>query len=520
MKKTLLFALCAVCITAGCSKEEPVTSETPSSAKQVTLTLGYADEDTKAYLADGTDVSTQFEVGDVIKVNGVECTVALNGDGKPSVTVTEADSYEAWYPANLASAPETPGDPIHPGSLSLFKLQPVQFVYYDSDGNITSMGKFNPLWADHSINTSSSSLTFKHVGGILKMTISGPSTTKIETIKIENKAAAGAANALAGNFVQSGDVLVPQSSSDLYYNYVVLNCGTGVALSESGTPFYIYLPAGTYSSGFKITISDAAHKSMIIDSETSRTITSGKILNTPVIAYSTAANLIWSDYFDTFAWGDNYMTGVKGWGAGNNGTEAGLYSVTRDDAATVTIADGYYHNNRLSGDTQAALALITYRHNMATYNPANGSTRFARVYEAPGYMSCGYAATRCLVDFPKLPSVPASGNVKISFDVARNIDDANQDGINFQISVGTIVSVTKDNGTPYTATDAAAGITMIAKKATFNTTFIPNGTKGWSHIEVMVSGATTGTYPMFFQTNGSGNRARFYVDNFVVESVD
>ena len=73
------------------------------------------------------------------------------------------------------------------------------------------------------------------------------------------------------------------------------------------------------------------------------------------------------------------------------------------------------------------------------------------------------------------------------------------------------------NGTEYSKTDTDAGVTIASKKVTLADDKFYD--QGWNHISINASGATANTLFTTFHSSGSGNVARYYIDNLVVTSV-
>lgn len=479
-------AAAAVLSLLACAKE-------PIAPEKNLVRVSISAADVRAQMNGCNSTSTLFEAGDQIKVNGKICSIQFDKDGKPFIEVEAADKYEACYPSYLCSSSS--------GSIDLCKLQTAQFAYYDDASQITGIGRFNPLWAAPSTTPE---LTFQPVCGILKITVKGENTVKIGSIKVENKAGDALENALSGDFTCTSGVLVPKKGAEIHQNYVVLNCGKGVALSPEGTDFYICLPQGTYSAGLKLTICDSSNKSMIIDSNTSRTITAGKILETPAITYAPAANLIFSEYFDVFVWGSDYMGGRKTY------TNVALSNYPKWDApATVTRNPATDFSNEINFNTKYA-SKPEYVSNMNGFSSTQN--RIQNVYICPGYLACGNGATRTVLDTKTLGH---AGKIVICLDFARNLTDTPQGAITFQSKTAGTISSAIINGVTYTATDTAAGVKFDTKNLTLSNDKFCG--PGWNHVEIHVTGATTSTAFTTFQDN-LNPVARFYIDNIVITS--
>ena len=118
-----------------------------------------------------------------------------------------------------------------------------------------------PMFAEYSEATGNR-MAFKEVISALDITLKG--SAKIASVHIENKAS-GESNdnnlaGVASYSLENGYTL------DEGVNFVNLNCtneGEGVALTATGTHFYLLLSKGSYASGLTLTVTDMDHKGQV-----------------------------------------------------------------------------------------------------------------------------------------------------------------------------------------------------------------------------------------------------------------
>lgn len=131
---------------------------------------------------DGTKIV--WNAGDAIVVNGERRIVRVEGD-EAYVLVPAADSYEAFYPADIVTE-------------SGIALQPAQFHAYGSFGSGA-----NPMRG----TGSGSELRFRSLCGVLKLTVAG--SARITSVAVEDRSG----GALCGFFEQTESGLALRSDS-------------------------------------------------------------------------------------------------------------------------------------------------------------------------------------------------------------------------------------------------------------------------------------------------------------------
>lgn len=125
-------------------------------------------------------------------------------------------------------------------------------------------------------------ITFKNVCGGMKLQLKG--TQKVVAIKLEGKnkeKLSGAATVTAYTDGETKPAITMASGAS---TSVTLNCGSGVQLNEStATEFIIALPPVLFSKGFTVTVTDAADKTYIVETDKANTVLRSSLVNMPPV---------------------------------------------------------------------------------------------------------------------------------------------------------------------------------------------------------------------------------------------
>ena len=529
MKKIYLMlfafvALFAISCTEDTTKDiiDSVISEEAGEdveGETIRFQLG-VEEESRAQLS---GVSISWQEGDCISVNKKLYYVTMV-DGIPTIDVTVASDgvYEAYYPGNCYNT----------GVIKYFRQTPMQFYVDGSFGPDTM-----PLFAAAIVSdtTNAPKLSFGSLCGVLMLTVKG--TAEIESIYVEDKAGENVA----------GDFLVDKTNKVLsLYNTrvcrdgVVLNClnsnGSGVKLSEAGTTFFIVMPAREYLSGLKIRINDTSHRTMTIDSSTSRNIERGKILVTPAITY--APTTIYEEHFDLMVWGGDIMKGSKrGYTptavntaapTSVTGFERTLYDATYDTPGTEFMSVDYQNMTNVAHEMSES-----YLRSRGIYT----ASWLFRVEERPGYIGVGAKTSKgrgryrtapftnlskpakVAVEFKICPMANMGTDVFVYFRNAGFITEAYIDGVQ--------VALTQDNhgysrnGTSEVEVNGLneySEFILDRTKLTIPTS--ESGVKSWHTLRFVVNDARADTALDLYATAASGSSyLGYYVDDIVVTKI-
>ncbi len=460
------------------------------------------DESRTAHVGGGKLI---WKDGDKIAVNNKEYDVVSDGN-TAYVYVPKADSYTALYPWETRV-----------GTTNIM-LQPQQLYAEGSFGD-----KALPMYGTGNASTG---VTLRAVCGVLKLKLTGTAT--ISSIGITDRSGAP----LCGSFKYTVSPATHNSGS-LGHPSVVLNCENvgGVKLNASGVDFYIVLPAKTYSSGLKISISDTSGRAMVIDSTTPRTIKVNDILSTPTIAYAPASDLLYAEYFDKNVWGVERKSGRKGF-SNPSGAKATGYEIS-----TSSTSSGY-GTDAISTDyqtTQTNLMSASYLKSRALDN----WQMLFQCREVYGALAVGSPDKyRGILRLPKLTNI-AEGEVcmaKLTFKVALK-NGASSDPILVRLTPdgpgcvlayhldGTKISTPKD-GTYWTSsTGTLPDVPKLSVGNFYEHLIINNPANNeikdaeWHTISVDLGAVTNDTVIMLMSYSSKSTVSEFIIDDIEIRKV-
>lgn len=283
MKKCTIVLLTSVLAFAGCNKENTVPNVSHKypvfscEMEEVTKT-GLGANNTVLWTADDrvavfnkTTGLQQYKAND----GGSTCT-ELTAVGDPAIG-TAIKAVVAFYPYSpAASCSESEG------TFTVSTSVPAEQVYKAGsfgEGAAPMMAVISPDAADQT------KFKFWNVFGCLKLQFTGEGSVKSITVQGNNN------EALAGDIAVSmtADGTPTYEFTGKTSTSVTLNCGEGVALSETVTPFYISLPCVEYSKGIKLTVTMTDGNSRVI-------ATGGKLVigRSAISLWMPASLLMWS----------------------------------------------------------------------------------------------------------------------------------------------------------------------------------------------------------------------------------
>lgn len=233
MKKVFLaISMLAVAFgfTACSNEDEAVNSAKKGKATVVAFTenetrTALSGSDTEGYQvvwSKGDKITIGTETFDIDEKSIAGTTAKFTGN-----TLAE-DTYTALYGINEMVWPSK--QTYKEGNVANFPMYASATV--DAEGNI-------------------SPLSFKNLGGLLRLTVMGESTRKIKSIEVASD------NPMAGAFeIRNDAARITTKATINPIKSIVLDCGSnGVPLSADGTDFYIALPiqrVGNVYTGVKI----------------------------------------------------------------------------------------------------------------------------------------------------------------------------------------------------------------------------------------------------------------------------
>ena len=288
MKKSILMAVAAIAVLSSCDPETNLTTGEETGNKTVFTATIAQEGATRVTLNSNTP---NWEKDDQISINGKTFTAKTAG----AKTTFEGESvekvggkYKAYYPANL----------YHSGTPTL----PASITY--------TAGKFEmPMYAE----SENHDLTFKNLCGVFAITVTSADITTLKSIRVSSSD-----HGMSGEFTVRGDSAV-LSTNDAA-NTVTLACETANTLDETGTVFYIPLPAQAYK-GLKVDLSsDGTSYTSSMTAKGEITVLRNQIYdidyaaNHAYVDLGLPSGLLWAtcnvgatnpgDFGDYFAWGE------------------------------------------------------------------------------------------------------------------------------------------------------------------------------------------------------------------------
>lgn len=334
MKNTILF-LSMLAMTLGfvaCSNEDDIENEQPVKGQKITIFAtsescggdDNASKLTRTQFGDEAKTTVVWSKNDKIIVDGHTFTLK-SGDGQTDATfVSDEDII-------LEGGKE--------GIWGIGDKTKTYTAYYGTEYNNTNQKHTLPATQYYSVtrkisnapmsasvkvvNNQAQDVTFKHLGGLLRLTLkkrASDPVRKIRTITIT------ATQAMTGEFTVSSSSQATMSSPDNTNNMITLDCGeSGVELTPAGTEFYIAMPvakelnrtAGYANVSIQIKDINEQVSTMKLDSSKRLVITRGKITPASFVPFSSDTPK--SGSHEGHEWVDLDLTSRTKWASKNIG---------------------------------------------------------------------------------------------------------------------------------------------------------------------------------------------------------
>lgn len=252
--------LCAMALMTGCSEEEQMAGQAQSGNFSVTATTG---TDTRTTVEGYT---VKWSVDDQIYVYGGEAYGTLkltDGAGSTSGTFTGTikngtanDLKYAVYPA-----------PVISGENKSVTFPETYQYPYDSN---------SPMYAAFESSTPNK-LAFKHLCGMMRLTINGIPSDEAKTLTLESKDSniAGTATLTEGTDGLSLDAISEEGKS----------IAITIPTNQTGPVFDIPLPVGTYTNGITVKLTINGQNAVAETTVKNITIEAGKMLEMAALTY-------------------------------------------------------------------------------------------------------------------------------------------------------------------------------------------------------------------------------------------
>jgi len=271
LKSILITA--AIAVAASCTKEAATGGS--GGEAQIRLSVAIADGDaTKTYLGqkEGNIYHTFWHAGDRISLNGVP-SVALGAEQEGLQKASFVFRGGLYSPFNILYPATTQTDVVS---------IPAEQQYVE--------GSFDPSAAPMWASTSKyEDVTLKHLSSLLRLSLKDSGE---ETVLKSLSLTAVGGEAISGDFriekdakgFFTGAITPTEGSSDLKLSFGE----EGLALKATPTLVYVAIPAGNYSSGFKLTLRDNNGKAMMLSffGAQAKSIAQSKVLEFPEVQYT------------------------------------------------------------------------------------------------------------------------------------------------------------------------------------------------------------------------------------------
>ena len=231
MKKTILSiaVIAAAFVAASCQKENLQENTAPEGNASIFTATIETGADTKTTVERVTSPSvaykTKWENTDKISINGVTYTATPDATDATKATFTKDSGdaptgpFNAYFPANMYSDSKA--------------ILPASYTYTD--------GKYNmPMYAQ----SSTTSLPFKNLCGVLAITVNGTDFTSVSSIEVSSD------KQMNGEFSATAEGVLTFASASLTdaLKKVTLTFNTAKSIASDGSAtFYIPVPADTHN---------------------------------------------------------------------------------------------------------------------------------------------------------------------------------------------------------------------------------------------------------------------------------
>ena len=448
--------------------------------------------------------------GDVVDVNGKDCTVRVGKKGAVLTNVDKSDEglYKVGYPADVAYCK---------GDASYIHLVPAQQY---KEGAIDRL--YMPMYGEKGAD---GALSLKALCGVLRFKVSGNAT--LNAIKVESNDGAY----LSGYFDidRTSATLGEGRGVTAGATAVVLDCsceGKGVALDGVGKDFYVVLPAGNYAEGVTLKFTTRDHHTMQCKTKPF-VVKRGEVTTLAPIVYAHPADQIFSEKFDNMVYGGDYMRGKAYSGfvpmlsdvEGDviiNGSERAVKAVTYADAGSKYLQRNWKQTPLEEGNVSA-----TYLHNrlLADYKS------LLRVQEFCGYVGVGVEDhNRGIFTTPAFSEIKELSDIEISFKFST--ESRCTTDYNLFVQNAGVVKEYWINGVRHTLTPEnypfhnshSEKIIIRRRAVSVGSAFADEEEKPWFEVRLVVSGATNETtMSIMAQKLGEKESNGFYIDDIEVK---
>lgn len=258
----ILFLFAAVAMLCSCAKEL-ATDETYSQNGEGQLTLNVNLDQVKTALGvkDGTTYPQTWSAGDFLVLNGVASSPLAEGGSKGASFV-----FQGTF--------QPPYNVVYCG-----KADAADVVVFPAKQTYVA-GTFAPFTAPlYGSGSNVNEITMQPINSALRIPLTGEATiSKIVVEALGGEKISGEFTLGKASNVYDGTFTPAETAGSL----ATLDCGDGVTLSQEETPFFVTLPAGTYTEGLRIYAVSSDKKAMVLKLGSLTTIAAGKVYELPV----------------------------------------------------------------------------------------------------------------------------------------------------------------------------------------------------------------------------------------------
>lgn len=245
MKKvTLLIAMAALVIFAGCNKDK----ETQGTTLKASITQNQGDSKTSLYPISDTEAEIRWTTGDKILVSNGGTPVQFtlkDGNGSTNGTFTYGGEFEVGYDTK-AVYPST----VNFDGTNISITLPAEQTLADLNQIGTFANGANPMFGEYN----GEGITFTSLCGVLGLSLKAENEDEVIPLTAIEIVSNNPNDKLNGTYTCTTDDTELSYTGTNGTNSIKLNCPSGTALTGTPKEFYIVLPAGTLAS----TVADEA----------------------------------------------------------------------------------------------------------------------------------------------------------------------------------------------------------------------------------------------------------------------
>lgn len=255
MKKALFAFAAATAMLAGCQLADDfsVNSNANKGGRTpLTVTATFEDCTTRSILvADGDNYRPTWQAGDQIYIKGY----IESNEGRDIYSAGEGGSAYTYFSFFV-------GDTLVSGPYEAYAPSNVANGFPGTQSQVGNVNKFIPMRA---YSPETPNFVFKNLGGLLKLNIK----TSQQGIVVK-QVIVTSDQPMAGQFTVVDDAAVIAADGQ---KSIALECGDGIAIGADAVPFFVAVPANTYTGMTIQLIAEGGKKSNVLKMKSSSSVT-------------------------------------------------------------------------------------------------------------------------------------------------------------------------------------------------------------------------------------------------------